>query len=199
MPLATWTRWWSTTPASAGTTAVYTTTYSYNLAEALAQVTDAAGNVTSMGYDLLGRKTAMSNPDMGQWQYQYDAAGNLTAQRDGRNLWLYLGYDELNRLTSKRQDDPVSGSLIADYSYDAPEQLGLPRRQPRLQRCGRGRGAGGCLRQPRLGDAAAVAGAGQRRRDVPARHGLQRGGAEDGVDLSRRQRPAAGRGRELWL
>ena len=84
--------------ASAGTTAVYTTTYSYNLAGTLAQVTDAAGNVTSMGYDLLGRKTAMTDPDMGQWQYQYDAAGNLTAQRDGRSLWLYLGYDELNRL-----------------------------------------------------------------------------------------------------
>ena len=91
-------------------------------------MTDAAGNVTSMGYDLLGRKTAMGDPDMGQWQYQYDAAGNLTAQRDGRSLWLYLGYDELNRLTSKRQDDPVSGSLLADYSYDAPGQLGLPRR-----------------------------------------------------------------------
>ena len=64
---------------------------------------------------------------MGQWQYQYDAAGNLTAQRDGRNLWLYLGYDELNRLTSKRQDDPVSGSPIADYSYDAPGTVGCCR------------------------------------------------------------------------
>ena len=32
----------------------------------------------------------MIDPDMGSWQYQYDAVGNLTAQRDARLQWLHL-------------------------------------------------------------------------------------------------------------
>ena len=60
--LATWTRWWSTTPprpAPRRSTPPLTAT---TWPGALAQVTNAAGNVTSLGYDLLGRKTAMSGP-----------------------------------------------------------------------------------------------------------------------------------------
>lgn len=105
--------------------ATYTTTYGYDVAGNLTQVTDALGNTTSLSYDLLGRKTAMNDPDMGQWLYQYDAVGNLTNQRDARNRWLYLAYDDLDRLVSKRQDDPVTGALIAEFFYDAPGQLGL--------------------------------------------------------------------------
>ncbi len=105
-------------------TSPYTTTYTFNLAGNLTGVTDAAGNASSMTYDLLGRKTAMSDPDMGSWQYQYDGAGNLTAQRDGLNRWLYLEYDALNRLTRKRQDSPT-GTLIAEWLYDAATQKGL--------------------------------------------------------------------------
>jgi YD repeat-containing protein len=39
---------------------------------------------------ILGRKQTMIDPDMGSWQYQYDAVGNLTAQRDARLQWLHL-------------------------------------------------------------------------------------------------------------
>jgi len=104
--------------------ASYTTGYAYDLAGNLTGVTDHLGNVTSMSYDLLGRKTAMSDPDMGSWQYQYDATGNLTMQQDGRGLQLHLGYDDLNRLLWKRQDSTV-GALLAEYSYDAVGQKGL--------------------------------------------------------------------------
>jgi YD repeat-containing protein len=75
-----------------------TTSYSYDVLGQLAQVADAANNVTSMAYDPLGRKTEMVDPDMGAWSYGYDAAGNLTAQHDGRDQWLYFEYDALNRL-----------------------------------------------------------------------------------------------------
>ncbi|MCB0004447.1 MAG: hypothetical protein KDH86_18030, partial [Anaerolineae bacterium] len=51
------------------------------------QVTDAASNITGMTYAQLGRKMAMPDPDIGSWSYGYDAAGNLTSQRDGRNQW----------------------------------------------------------------------------------------------------------------
>ena len=92
--------------------------FTYNVQDNLTQVTDHAGKPSpSMQYDLLGRKTAMSDPDMGHWVYQYDAVGNLTAQQDGRSQWVYLGYDALNRLTSKRRDS-VTGPLLAEYVYD---------------------------------------------------------------------------------
>lgn len=103
----------------------YNTFYRYNTQGNLTQVTDNAGNITTISYDLLGRKTAMTDPDMGSWQYQYDAVGNLTAQKDGRNQWVYLAYDDLNRLSNKRQDNPTTGALIADYTYDAVGQKGL--------------------------------------------------------------------------
>jgi YD repeat-containing protein len=103
----------------------YTTNYTYDLAGRLAGVTDAASNVTTIGYDLLGRKTAMTDPDMGSWQYGYDNAGNLTSQRDGASRWLYLEYDALNRLIRKRQDSPT-GTILAEWQYDATGQLGLP-------------------------------------------------------------------------
>jgi YD repeat-containing protein len=88
-------------------------------------VTDHNSNVTTMSYDLLGLKTAMSDPDMGSWQYQYDAVGNLTGQRDTRTLWLYLEYDDLNRLIRKRRDTASTGPLVAEYGYDATGQKGL--------------------------------------------------------------------------
>jgi len=62
---------------------------------------------------------------MGSWQYNYDGVGNLTSQKDGRNQWLYLEYDALDRLSKKRQDSPT-GPVIAEYLYDATGQKGLP-------------------------------------------------------------------------
>ncbi len=90
----------------------------------LAQVADAANNVTSIAYDPLGRKTGMVDPDMGSWSYVYDAVGNLTSQRDGRNQWLYFEYDALDRLVRKRQDS-AAGPVIAEYLFDATGQKGL--------------------------------------------------------------------------
>ncbi len=102
----------------------YRTRYRYDLASRLAQVTDAANNIIVISYNLMDRKTSMTDPDMGSWQYGYDNAGNLTSQRDGANRWLYLEYDALNRLTKKRQDS-ASGPLLAEWQYDATGQVGL--------------------------------------------------------------------------
>ena len=68
-----------------------------------------------MVYDSLGRKTAMGDPDMGYWQYGYDARGNLTSQLDAKNQTINFDYDALNRLADKRYPD---GST-ANYYYDA--------------------------------------------------------------------------------
>jgi len=98
-----------------------TTHYAYDTLGNLLTVTDALGNVTTMSYDVLGRRTGMNDRDMGTWSYQYDPAGNLTQQTDARSCVTTFSYDGLNRLTSK----VYSGSLSqcnntpdVTYTYD---------------------------------------------------------------------------------
>ncbi len=59
-----------------------TTTYDYDPVGELVTVTDAAGNKTVVGYDLLGRRTSLQNPDAGLVEFHYDLAGNLTDKID---------------------------------------------------------------------------------------------------------------------
>ncbi len=103
---------------------VYATTrYQYDLLGNLLKVTDGSPqqNITTMRYDTLGRKIAMSDPDMGRcgdltalspnttypwyaapcWNYQYDVAGNLVRQTDAKNQNLWFRYDALNRRKQK--------------------------------------------------------------------------------------------------
>ena len=53
------------------------TTYRYDPISEITRVADAKGNHTDIGYDTLGRRTSIDNPDMGLTQYVYDASGNL--------------------------------------------------------------------------------------------------------------------------
>jgi RHS repeat-associated protein len=81
-------------------------------------------NVTSIKYDLGGRKTEMTDPDMGTWSYEYDALGNMTKQQDAKGQVTCLYYDALNRLTIKNYQS--NGSCAANpstpyrvqYTYD---------------------------------------------------------------------------------
>ena len=77
------------------------TNYEYNVADELTKVTDAANNLTTISYDELGRKTSMSDPDMGSWSYSYNALGNLTRQTDAKGQAIEFAYDKLNRLVRK--------------------------------------------------------------------------------------------------
>ncbi|MBI4760292.1 MAG: hypothetical protein HY780_03655 [Chloroflexi bacterium] len=78
--------------------------------------------ITTITYDHGGRKTALSDPDMGTWTYSYDALGNLTRQTDARGQRICLYYDSLNRLIGKhyRADDncPANPTFDVTYSYD---------------------------------------------------------------------------------
>ena len=77
------------------------TRYEYSEVDELTKVTDAAGNLTTISYDDLGRKTSMTDPDMGSWAYSYDAVGNLVEQTDAKAQVIEFAYDKLNRLTRK--------------------------------------------------------------------------------------------------
>lgn len=70
----------------------------------------------------------MSDPDMGAWDYAYDATGNLTKQRDARNQAICFYYDGLNRLVGKTYHSGISdlNALICpgapyavSYTYDS--------------------------------------------------------------------------------
>jgi RHS repeat-associated protein len=113
-----------------------TTNYQYNVLGNLTKVTDAKGNQTTMRYDTLGRKIAISDPDMGRcgdlttltpaaaypwypapcWNYQYDAVGNLLRQTDAKNQTVTFSYDKLNRIKTKT--DPDNKQVV--YNYDNP-------------------------------------------------------------------------------
>ncbi len=116
-----------------------TTNYQYDVRNLLQQVTDAAGNLTTIVYDGFERKTQMTDPDMGNWRYRYDVFGNLTAQIDARRRAVNMYYDDLNRLkgrnvtgsvnpdTYQPPADPGYGGYADKYYYDAGTN-GLGRR-----------------------------------------------------------------------
>ncbi|MGH9242852.1 MAG: RHS repeat domain-containing protein, partial [Acidimicrobiales bacterium] len=102
------------------------TSYSYDVnTDLLLGVTDPAGNQTSITYDALGRKTSMTDPDLGVWSYTYDPAGNLLTQTDARGQTVWFGYDHLHRPTHQRRNGPT-GQVLARWTYDAAGALGLP-------------------------------------------------------------------------
>ena len=138
---------YSTTTSTCDTavgTPYATTNYTYDLLGNLTKVVDALGNRTTMRYDTLSRKIAMSDPDMSTngtsmcadlttvnpagtypwyaapcWNYQYDAAGNLTRQTDAKNQHLWFRYDGLNRRTQKDYTtQKAAGSGDVRYVYD---------------------------------------------------------------------------------
>jgi len=92
------------------------TIYHYDALGRLIDVTDALGNSTSITYDLTGRKTAMSDPDMGSWTYAYNAAGSLTSQTDARGVITNLTYDPAERLTRKTY---TNGDAPVSFLYDS--------------------------------------------------------------------------------
>jgi RHS repeat-associated protein len=116
-----------------------TTTYAYNPLDLLTGVTDQNGNQTTVTYDSLGRKIALTDPDMGAWQYQYDPNGNLTQQTDARGWPLTFSYDVRDRLT--RLDYAAGGLSSASYTYDETSQTNGKGQRTSMRLVARGDGA----------------------------------------------------------
>ena len=80
--------------------------------------TKRGGVETILSYDLAGRKTSMTDPDMGSWSYGYDALGNLNSQVDAKACTTSLSYDPLNRLTGKSYtNSPTCGTSNGQVAY----------------------------------------------------------------------------------
>ncbi|GAB6096176.1 hypothetical protein JCM14469_24290 [Desulfatiferula olefinivorans] len=101
------------------------TYYNYNIAGDLLSVVDHLGHVTSITYDSLGRKTSMTDPNMGYWQYpEYDKNGNLKQQIDANETVITMDYDELNRLIRKSYS---TSQHPVGYTYDTAIENGIGR------------------------------------------------------------------------
>jgi len=88
---------------------------------------------TTLDYDVAGRKTSMTDPDMGRWTYAYDAYGNLISQTDAKGQTTCLFYDALNRLKGKiyaacPPSDPNSYTITYTYDSTAGGNYGIGRR-----------------------------------------------------------------------
>jgi len=88
------------------------TRYWYTADGQLAAVQDAAGDVTRLEYDALGRKVGLWDPSMGHWQYAYDPAGRLTAQTDALGQVTQFTYDALDRPLTRQ-----AGSRVVTTTY----------------------------------------------------------------------------------
>ena len=101
------------------TNEVSSITYAYDPQGNMTTMTDSSSNVSSITYDLLGRKTAMNDPDKGNWSYDYNVYGELTEQTDANGQTGILSYDILGRLThriDKRADNSVESDTLWAYN-----------------------------------------------------------------------------------
>ena len=92
---------------------VYVTSYAYDGLDNLVRIQDAAGNVKTMTFDGLGRKTAMDDPDKGAMAYSYDDAGNLLQTIDNKDQTVTWTYDAANRVLTENFQ-----GVRVQYHYD---------------------------------------------------------------------------------
>ncbi len=93
-----------------------------NLVKTVALSSSAGGVTTTIGYDLLGRRTSLDDPSLGLSQYTYDGFGQLRTQADARGNTLSMRYDSLGRLKERDVplDIPIEGSTVETsvWRYD---------------------------------------------------------------------------------
>ena len=120
----------------------WTTLYEYDVNDQLTRITDSQGNVKTLTYDGLKRKTFMNDLDCGITTYTYDEASNLKSTIDAKGQQITYTYDGANRILTEDYHDegqPFSANFAYDptqpisranrpdvaYFYDAPVP-GLP-------------------------------------------------------------------------
>ncbi len=79
-----------------------------------------AGIVTSMTYDVRGRKKTMDDPDLGYWTYAYNSLGELISQTDAKGQTVAMTYDKLGRLKSRTEFEGNS-----TWEYDVAQGKGI--------------------------------------------------------------------------
>ncbi|HSR26325.1 MAG TPA: hypothetical protein VLW53_22405, partial [Candidatus Eisenbacteria bacterium] len=108
--------------SSSANYAVYATArYAYDYAGNLVKIVQPDGTTqTTLGYDMAGRKTSLSDPDLGAQSYTYDQDGNLLQSVDARGAagTIFADYDGLDRPIWRNTTNTPSGAYDT-YSYDS--------------------------------------------------------------------------------
>jgi RHS repeat-associated protein len=98
------------------------TTYTYTPGQKLATITDAADNVWSFSYDLLGDELSVTDPDTGTTTSKYDPAGLLLSVTDARGKTTSYTYDADGRKIGEYDTTggaaEISADQIASWTYD---------------------------------------------------------------------------------
>ncbi|WP_405868347.1 polymorphic toxin-type HINT domain-containing protein [Streptomyces sp. NBC_01515] len=103
----------------AGTGAAYTSTkYTYTLDGKPFTVTGPDGAQWSYVYDLFGRKTSATDPDLGTTTTTYTALDQTDTTTDNRGTQLLYGYDVLGRKTDQWQTSKTNANKLAHWDYD---------------------------------------------------------------------------------
>jgi RHS repeat-associated protein len=86
-----------------GNTVAYNYDATGNLTTSTQTAADTSGTaVTTLSHDDLGRKTAMTDADMGSWSYAYNAFGELIQQTTAiAERYTTVAYDLLGRMTNR--------------------------------------------------------------------------------------------------
>ena len=100
-----------------GDNLTFNTTYSYGGADELIGIRDAYENTINFTIDSLGRKTKLTHPDLGIWNYEYDIANNLIKRSNSKGDVVLTSYDSLNRILQKNTTNET-----ITFSYDKQYQ-----------------------------------------------------------------------------
>jgi RHS repeat-associated protein len=79
----------------------YDTHYEYDALDNLVKVKDTLGNESIDVWDSLSRRLRKCASDLGCWSYTYRDNGQLETETNARKQVQVLGYDSLNRVTSR--------------------------------------------------------------------------------------------------
>jgi len=103
----------------AGTGAAYTSTkYKNTLDDKPSTVTGPDGAQWSYVYDLFGRQTSATDPDLGTTVTTYTALDQTDTTTDNRGTQLLYGYDVLGRRTDQWQTSKTDANKLAHWDYD---------------------------------------------------------------------------------
>ena len=92
------------------------TTYTYDALNRPRTATDAMGNVTTITWNMLSQRTAVSDPNMRTWRTTFDLGGNVKTTTDAKNNTITFFYDAIGRMNERLYPN---GSKVT-WNYDEP-------------------------------------------------------------------------------
>ncbi len=99
-----------------------TTQFAYDLQGRLVSkriaVEDTLNRTTTVGYDVLGRVTRVTDPLQRSRYFRYDEVGNVVETQNGAGERVTLRYDARGLLLERRYTDPTAGELADTFAYD---------------------------------------------------------------------------------